>query len=203
MRVKFLFSIALFLIAVTSFYGWSMYNRTDLRFTINGIDEFGLRLELPYGKESPGDVILINNGTHSLLAYKVRWEGVKTNGEVVERKMVKFYPDALLEKDPAKRAALLKDDPMIPPETKWLVGLNRQTRQIDSQIPRLDEIGRDPQVFPDFQEYRQINITLDAILDDGQFVGPQAKEFGNEVLATVADYLNRLKREQNGEPPSK
>lgn len=201
--IKFLFPVALLMVAATSFYGWSMYNRTHLRFTIKGIDEFGLHLELPYGKESPGDIVLTNKGMHSLLAYKVRWEGVKHNGEVVERKLVKYYPTALLEKNPAKRAEMLKGTPLVPPQTKWLIGLNRETKQINNQIPRLDEIGRDPRVFPDLQEYRQINITLVAILDNGQFVGTQAKEFKNEVSATVTDYLNRLKREQNGETSSK
>ena len=172
----------------------SMNHTSELKLTVKGNDELGVKLELPYLKESPADVIITNNGNHHLLAYKIRWEGIKYNGEVVERNSIKYHPDALLEKNQEKRKQLLISQPLLPPHTKWFVGLGRQNRQITSRVPTLEEVGRDPELFPDLKEYKQINVTLDAaMLENGQVLGRDPAAFEKEINNLVSEYSSSLK----------
>jgi hypothetical protein len=172
---------------------WSMNHTSELQLTVKGNDELGIKLELPYLKESPADVIITNNGNHSLLAYKIRWEGIKYDGKVVERQSIKYHPDALLEKNQEKRKQLLIIQPLLPPNTKWFVGLGRKNRQIIGKVPPLEEVGRDPELFPDLKEYKQINVTLDgAILENGQVVGRDPTAFDKEINNLVSEYLKFL-----------
>lgn len=172
----------------------SMNKTTELRLTVKGNDELGIKLELPYLKESPADVIVTNNGNHHFLAYKIRWEGIKYNGEVVERQSIKFHPLALSERNPDKRRELLISNPLLPPHTKWFVGLGRENWQITGEIPTLQEVGRDPKLFPDLKEYKQINVTLDAaILENGQVLARNPTAFSKEIDSLVSEYLITLK----------
>lgn len=50
----------------------SISRKSELILTVKGNDELGIKLELPYLKESPADVIITNAGNHNLLAYKIR-----------------------------------------------------------------------------------------------------------------------------------
>ena len=170
-------------------------NRTpELKLTVKGNDELGIKLELPYLMESPADVIITNSGRESLLAYKILWEGIKYSGEIVERKAIKYHPEAILEKDQVKRKELLAKQPLLAPNTKLLVGLGRETKEITNKIPTLEEIGRDPELFPDLKEYKQINVTLDAaILENGRVVGRDPLAFDKEINAYVSEYLTILK----------
>lgn len=166
----------------------------ELILTVRGNDELGIKLELPYSKESPADVVITNNGNHHLLAYKIRWEGIKYSGEVVERESVKYHPLALLEKNPNKRRELLISNPLLAPRTKWFVGLGRENWQVTGKIPPLDDVGRDPELFPDLREYKQINVTLDAaILEDEKVVGRDPNAFGKEVKTLISEYLDASK----------
>jgi hypothetical protein len=101
----------------------------------------------------------------------------------------------LLEKNLEKRKELLIRQPLLPPpHTKWFVGLGREHQQITSHIPTLEEVGRDPELFPDIKEYKQINVTLDgAILENGQVIGRNPTAFGEEIDTLVSEYLTRLK----------
>lgn len=181
MAVKF--SIALFLMLGSAvLIALSMNHTPELKLTVKGNDELGIKLELPYLKESPADVIITNNGKHHLIAYKIRWESIKYSGEIVERRSIKYHPDALLEKNQEKRNEMLIRQPLLAPNTKLLIGLGRETRQITNKIPTLEDIGRDPELFPDLKEYKQINVTLDgAILENGQVVGRDPIAFEKEI----------------------
>lgn len=80
------------------------------------------------------------------------------------------------------------------PQTKWFVGLGREVRLITNRVPSLEEVGRDPQLFPDLKEYRQINVTLDGvILEDNQVIGRDPDAFGREINGLVSEYLRTLK----------
>jgi len=172
----------------------SMSRKSELILTVEGNDELGIKLELPYLKESPADVIITNDGNHNLLAYKIRWEGIKYSGEVVERESIGYHPQALSEMDPTKRKELVVRNPLVAPQTKWFVGLGRETRLITNSVPSLEEIGRDPHLFPDLKEYKQINVTLDGvILEDKQVVGRDPGAFGAEINGLVSEYLTLLK----------
>ena len=172
---------------------WSNH-KSGLQLTVKGDDELGLKLELPYLKESPADVVITNNSNHDFLAYRIRWESIKYNGEGVERESIKYHPLALLEKNPDKRREMLAGTPLLPPHTKWFVGLGRETQQITGKIPSLEEVGRDPELFPDIKEYKQINVTLDgAILEDGQAVGRNPAAVGQPTDALAAEYAKNLK----------
>jgi hypothetical protein len=173
---------------------WSMNHTSELRLTVKGNDELGIKLELPYLKESPADVIITNNSNQSLLAYKIRWESIKYNGEIVERNSIKYHPEALLEKNQEKRKQLLISQPLLPPNTKWFVGLGRENRQISGKVPSLEEVGRDSELFPDLKEYKQINVTLDAaMLENGKVVGRDPAAFDKEINNLVSEYLKFLK----------
>lgn len=192
MTIKF--SIALLLVLGSAvLVALSMNHTSELKLTVKGNDELRIRLELPYLKESPADVIITNNGKHHLIAYKIRWEGIKYSGKVVERQSIKFHPNALLEKNLEKRKELLIRQPLLPPNTKWFVGLGRENYQITGNIPSLEEVGRDPELFPDIKEYKQINVTLDgAIIENGQVFGRDPAAFGKEIDTLVSDYLTRV-----------
>jgi hypothetical protein len=167
-----------------------MNYRAELELSVRGNDELGITLELPYLKESPADVIITNDGHHYLLAYKIRWEGIKFNGEIVERQSIGCHDDAFLENDPEKRKELLIRCSLIPPNTKWFAGLGREHLQIIGAAPTLEEVGRDPELFPDIKEYRKINVTLDAVmLESGQVVGRDPAAFYREINTIVAENL--------------
>lgn len=193
MTVKFSIA-ALLLLSSAVIIALSMNHKSELVLTVEGNDELGIKLELPYLKESPADVVITNNGKHSPIAYKIRWEGIKYSGEVVERQSIKYHPDVLLEKDLNKRKELLAREPLLPPNTKWFVGLGRENHQIIGKVPSLEEVGRDPELFPDLKEYKQINVTLDAvILETGQVVGRDPAAFEKEINTLVSEYLTSLK----------
>ncbi|MGB9180430.1 MAG: hypothetical protein WCB68_14455 [Pyrinomonadaceae bacterium] len=150
------------------------------------MDKIGLKIELPYPKESPGDLIITNYSNHNPIAYKVRWESIKFNGEVVERQAIKYHLLALLEKDPSSRASLLAKNPMLPPQTRWLTGLGRETQQLTGRIPSLKEIGRNSDVFPDLAEYKLINVTLENVmLENDQVLGRNPESFSQEIQTLV------------------
>jgi hypothetical protein len=193
MTIKFSIAALLVLTSVV-IVALSMNHKSELKLTVKGNDELGIKLELPYPKESPADVVITNNGKHSLLAYKIRWEGIKYNGEIVERNSIKYHPEALLEKNQEKRKQLLISQPLLPPNTKWFVGLGRKNRQITGKVPSLEEVGRDPELFPDLKEYKQINVMLDAVmLENGQVVGRDPAAFDKEINSLASEYLKFLK----------
>jgi hypothetical protein len=171
-----------------------MNHPAELKLTVKGNDELGISLELPYLKESPADLIITNYGDHYLLAYKIRWEGIKFDGEIVERQSIGYHPDAFLEDDLEKRKALLISAPLLPPNTKWFAGLGREHLQIIGDVPTLEEVGRDPELFPDLKEYREINVTLDAaMLESGQVVGRDPTAFYVEIKTIISENLEFLK----------
>jgi hypothetical protein len=199
MAIKFSIAAILMLCSVVMMV-WSNH-QSGFQLTVKGNDELGLQLELPYLKESPADVIIINNSDHDFLAYKIRWESIKHNGEVVERAVIGCHSLALLEKNPAKRRALLAETPLLPPHTKWFVGLGREHYQITGKVLSLEELGRDPELFPDIKEYKQINVTLDgAILEDGRVVGRDPAAFGKQIDELVAEYAKDLKEWNDANP---
>lgn len=192
MRVKL--SIAVILALCSGVIMVMSRHTPELKLSIRGNDELGIKLELPYSKESPADVVITNNGNQHLLAYKIRWEGIKYSGEVVERQSVKYHPLALLEKNPNKRRELLISNPLLAPQTKWFVGLGRENWQVTGKIPSLEQVGRDPELFPDLREYKQINVTLDAaMLENEQVVGRDPDAFVKEVKTLISEYLDASK----------
>lgn len=188
-------SIALLLVlGSAALIALSMNHTPELKLTVKGNNELGIKLELPYLKESPADVIVTNSGEHRLLAYKIRWESIKYSGEVVERRSIGYHPEALLEKNQEKRRELLIRQPLLPPHTKWFLGLGREHYQITGNIPSLEEVGRDPELFPDIKEYKQINVTLDgAIIENGQVFARNPAAFSKEIDTLVLEHLKFLK----------
>jgi hypothetical protein len=196
-------SITIFVLIVTAaIYSIMSNHKSSLQLTVKGRDDLGINLELPYRKDSPGDVIITNIGNHNPIAYKIRWEGIKYTGETVERQSIKCHILAVLEKNPDKRAELLQHEPLLASKSKWLIGLGRETMEISDQVPSLAFIGgRPPQVFPDLAEYKQINVTLEGImLEDGQITGLDTAAFDKEIQTLVSKYLGRLNKEHiNGQ----
>jgi hypothetical protein len=190
MRIKMFLSAVLAISSITIITMSMSQNDqpTGLNLNVRGDKELGIVLELPFLNDSPADVIITNNGQHSLLAYKIRWEGIKYSGEVVERQSIKYHPDALLEADLEKRQEILNRQPLLPPNTKWFVGLGRVNKRITDKVPTLDEVGRDPELFPDLKEYKQINVTLDAaMLENGEVIGRDPIAFDKEIKGILSN----------------
>lgn len=195
MSIKVIIALAILTSGVL-IIAWAKAPKQAPQLTIKGIDELRLSLDSPYSINSPGDVLISNNGNHSPLAFRILWRGIKNNGEVVEREAIRFHPVVLIEEEAKKRAELLVSEPMLAPHTKWLIGLDREAQQIIGPTPSLEAIGgRNPRVFPDLADYKQINITLDeVILENGQIVGSNPTAFGRKVQSLVEDYKKSLKK---------
>jgi hypothetical protein len=74
------------------------------------------------------------------------------------------------------------------------VGLGRENRQITCKVPSLEEVGRDPELFPDLKEYKQINVMLDAaMLENGKVVGRDPAAFDKEINNLISEYLKFLR----------
>jgi hypothetical protein len=202
MIFRLLITISILVITAT-IYSVMRNRKAEPQFTVNGRDDLGIKIELPYAKDSPGDVLITNNGNHNPIAYKILWEGIKYNGETIERQSIKCQIQALLEKNPDKRVELLQYQPLLAPKSKWLIGLGRETTEISNHIPLLEHLGgRPPQVFPDLAEYKQINVILEGtMLEDGRIIGRDTATFDKELQALVSKYLARLREERKDDPP--
>lgn len=167
------------LLSLTLWIGLPKYMTTkksdDLIITTQGLEELGITLQAPYGSRSFHHALIINNGPHHVLACDVLFEVVAKNGEVSSGHKVVFS-HALAEEDPAERRAFLMKEPAIAPHTKWLVGLG-----VD---PALEPVGDTPPpladdaILPDVKNYKQLNITLKAVvIEDGRAFGSNAQGF--------------------------
>ncbi|HKP38808.1 MAG TPA: hypothetical protein VJT71_18265 [Pyrinomonadaceae bacterium] len=141
-----------------------------------GLPELEIELAAPYGTESMEHVLLINRGPHYLLACDIRFEATSTDGRVLSaRKVLYSYP--LFESDPSKRMKLLKLEPGIHPNSRWLIGFDETGLQpVISTVPPFQR-ATVKDIFPK-SNYKHLVITLSgAMTETGEVYGPLAKEF--------------------------
>lgn len=165
----------------------------DLRVIVRGIQELGLTLEAPF-EEAPLDLVLTNNGSHTVVVYMLLYEGILRDdytgdytghlrdGNIFDRKRTGGHFIALSQRDPAKRAALIAaSEDVIAPRTRWLFGLEGGMQRIERETTSIGQIMREPTMIHDLANYRQMNILLSVALDDGQFYGPQSADLRAET----------------------
>lgn len=156
-----------------------LINDQPPRMTIEtkGLTELEIDLEAPYGEDSMEHVLLINRGSHYLLACEIEFEVTTNDGRVLSAKKV-LYSFPLLENNSVKRMELLKSEPGIGPNSRWLVGFDQTgLEQIGSTVPPL-KAATLTKIFPDPKECKQLVITLTgAVIETGEAYGPLANEF--------------------------
>ena len=160
---------------------WSRYMKKDqatLEITPVGLDEFGIRLESPYGTRSVHHVLLINNTPHNLIACEILFEFVTHSGETHTARKVVGYTE-LLSATPAQRAALLKTQPGIAPHSKMLIGLGVEPDlvRVSGQLPAVSNpsVEEKPETL---QRYQRLVIKLNAaVLENREAIGPGGPEF--------------------------
>jgi len=155
----------------------SMKKQSTLEITPIGLDEFGIRLESPYGTQSIHHVLLINNTAHNLIACEILFEFVTQSGETQIARKVVGYSD-LLSATSEQREALLKSDPGIAPHSKMLIGLGVEPDlvRVSGQLPAVKNLSVEEK--PEtLQRYQRLIIKLNAVvLENRQAIGPGAAE---------------------------
>lgn len=134
-----------------------------------GIAELGLQLEIPGGGENPGDFVIRNTGEHTLIGYRVVYEGHAKSREVREWSKTVIQPLAFPEnKD--RIEYLSPTYSCIPPGAAVFGGLHRESQPQDGKsVPKLERVWV-PQ--DGLESYERINVRLDAVmLEDGQIRG--------------------------------
>lgn len=174
---------------------WPVFmEESRLIITTRGIDELGIKLEHPYGERSLQHAVLTNDGPHYLLACSLVFEVTTKDGRVLSSEKVVYDADPLLEKDITKRKALLKKNPGIAPNTRWLIGIGDDTglEPITTTPPPFSEQSIVHKLFPDMQNYTHFSITLaGAVTETGEAFGPRAREFQAALNEKwLKEYLN-------------
>lgn len=154
--------------------GAAMHYRTTQYPAVraHGIDELGLKLELPGGAENPGDFVIRNLGEHTVIGYRVVYEAHAKSGEVHEWSQMMIQPLAFPSFKERKAEYLTPRYSCIPPGMIGFGGLLREVQAQDGRaLPEL-EIKRAWVPGPGFQYYDRIEARLDSVmLEDGQIHG--------------------------------
>lgn len=160
----------------------------DLVITARGLDEFGIRLEVPYKGQSPHHILLLNDSQYHIIACQIVFEFVTPKGEIYPARKVVAYSELLNEKDNTKRKALLKTQPGIAPRTKWMIamGLDPDLVLINDEVPALPDRQPLVEYSANKERFTQVIIKLDAVvLDTGEAVGPGRAEFLEHLRSEV------------------
>lgn len=163
-----------------------------------GLDEFGIRLESPYGTQSVHHVLLINDTSHNLIACEILFEFVTQSGETQIARKVVGYKD-LLSATPAKRKALLTSDPGIAPHSKMLIGLGVEPDllRVSSQLPAVKNLSVEEK--PEtLQRYQRLVIKLNAVvLENREAIGPGAVEFLHHLETLLKEESDETQTQLN------
>lgn len=181
--------VVLIVLAISAFVSGTIYmnisNSKGITITTKSINELGITLEVPYKTQSLQYVLLTNNGSHHIVACDLLFEATTKGGMVLSTRKV-VYSQPLLEKDLVKRAALITKESVIAPGTKWLISIGGEpgVEPIETSVPPFNKQNIFQEVFPDMENYKQLQVTLNAVVTEtGQAFGPNAQAF--------LDHLNR------------
>lgn len=135
-----------------------------------GISELKLQLEIPGGGENPGDFVIRNSGEHTLVGYRVVYEGHAKSGEVHEWSKTVVQPLAFPNsKDQSQY--LSPTYSCIPPGAAVFAGLHRDSQPQDGKtIPKPARVWVPRE---GLEYYDHINVRIDAVmLENGRVLGP-------------------------------
>lgn len=179
--------VGVLIAALLALLGWAKYMSAHesggVIVTAKGLDELGIRLEVPYGSRSLQHVLLVNDGPHHLLACDIVFEFVTRSGEAFPAHNIVYNPLPLKEEDPERRKAALTQEPGIAPRTKWLIELTGSPglQRVEGALPPPTE-GGSFETVRESEQYSRVNITVGgAIVETGQAYGPRAQEFLGHV----------------------
>jgi len=172
---------------------WHRQMKTHIQPTIAaiGLDDLGIHLQAPYGAKSIHHALIINDGPHSLMAFEVLFEFVSKTGSIDSHPRIVGYAQ-LLRAKPSEREALFKQGGVgITPHSKFLVNIGMQGPDmvvITDTLPPLTDsaVGLDNAEVT--ERYEKINIRLNAaVLENGEILGPGAKEFNGYVQKVLRE----------------
>ena len=178
-------------------YSITKYPKVNAR----GIDELGLKLELPGGPENPGDFVIRNSGIHTVIGYRVVYEGHAKSGEIHEWSQMMIQPLAFPSFKERKAEYLTPRYSCIPPGMIGFGGLLREVQEQDGRaIPEL-EIKRAWVPGPGFDYYDHIVVRLDSVmLEDGRIHGQNKGALIGQVRQSFEEQMNEFLGNLHNEP---
>jgi|GEM_PF-5147182 len=186
--------IAALLVIVIPFVSWSV-NRMNkqksqsLIVTTSGISEIGVKLIPAYPDRSWQEMILTNESNQHIIAVIVIYEVTREDGQMMPLQYIICHPELSLETDPSKIKALLKKYSLLPPHSKWLVGLGVERTQLADTLPTLEETRasaylQDLVLTPPI---KKVHVILDGIIfEDGRTAGPQKNDPRQVIAKTLS-----------------
>jgi hypothetical protein len=159
--------------------------------TASGLEEIGVKLIPAYPDRSWREMILTNESDHHLIAVVMTYEMTGEDGQKGFGLNVLMRPEVSLETDPAKIAAFLTKYPdpypLIPPHSKWLVGVGMQNLRFTDTLPSFEEARNFSSIEEDTPPVlKGVHVFLDGvILEDGRTVGPQTRI----IRQVLIDYM--------------
>ncbi|MGH9839574.1 MAG: hypothetical protein ACREEM_12405 [Blastocatellia bacterium] len=174
------------LLALVTFIIWSYFRMNKQKdqtastsVTASGLEEIGVKLAPAYPQRSWREMILSNESDHHIIAVVMVYEVTREDNEKISLGHVIALPELSLENDPVRIRAFLEKHPIIPPHSKWLVGLGVENKRLTDTLPTFEEAQsstfmQDVTLTP--KALKSVHITLDGvILENGQTVGPQTR----------------------------
>lgn len=167
--------------------GAVMYQRIPIypRINVKGIDELKLQLEIPGGGENPGDFVIRNSGEHTLIGYRVVYEGHSRSGEVHEWSKTVIQPLAFPNKKDQSQY-LSPTYSCIPPGAAVFAGLHRDSQSQDGKIiPKPERVWVPRE---GLEYYDRIEVRIDAVmLENGQVLGPNQGALIGQIRHTFEE----------------
>lgn len=162
--------------------------------TTKGLEAIGVTLELAYPERSWQEVVLSNNGEHHIIAAVLLYELTTQDGKKAWARDVILDPNVSLENNPAKIKQLLVKHPVIPPFSRWLLGVGVDRTRIFHGLPSFEDSRNLISLeLPTAGQLKSVLITIDgAILEDGQIVGTQ-RENTRQWVSDMARKLSEGK----------
>lgn len=145
----------------------------------------------------PYTVFILNTGKHPVIAFALKWDFMRPNGQVATRTHQFVSNSSLLGKGVSD-----SDGGVIRPGTTWFF-----TSEFGSEVgsPQAIQLGKQGQYLAqtsaDLSSFTGVSVSLDgAIFDDGNFIGPDETGFFAKIVAlrdshrdTMNDIAKKLK----------
>ena len=182
--------VAVVLVSLSIALSWATTrkNKPMPTITFQGLASDGIHVTAAYPDQSWQEVILTNSGNHHVAALVILYQLTVNDGYTILVRDVICDPHVNMESDPAKLKELLSQYPVIPPHTRWLAGAGVDRIRVGKQIPDFESartlVG---QQFPfEMNALKSVRISIDgALLDTGQFIGPQTDNPKQWILDVV------------------
>ena len=150
--------------------------------------EFAQLAQLIKSNEDSGTdvvpVFLKNTSKHSVVGYRITWECVDKAGIADVRDKSDIISYVFLHGDESDRVqAMACDAGVMEPNSTWFISLDRPTQRVqDVGAGQTERWIPGPELQRISKQCSKVMISLDGFFfDDGTFLGPDTREFFNEV----------------------